>query len=70
MFETAKRLDVNVFATTHSYDCVHALAAITRPDFASAGEVSLIRVERGNPRGIPFNENEISRLAEWDIEAR
>lgn len=70
VFETAKRLDVNVFATTHSYDCVHALAAITKPDVRTAGGVSLIRVERGKPEGIPFNEEEISRLVEWQIEAR
>lgn len=70
VFETAKRLDVTVFATTHSYDCVHALAAIARPDIRDGGEVSLIRVERDNPRGVHFTEAEISHLAEWQIEAR
>jgi len=70
VYETAKRLDVSVFATTHSYDCVHALAAITRPDVRTAGDVSLIRVERGKAEGIPFSEEEISRLDEWQIEAR
>lgn len=70
VFETAKRLDVTVFATAHSYDCVHALAAITRPDVWATGEVSLVRIERGNPQGVHFDEAEISRLAEWQIEAR
>jgi AAA domain, putative AbiEii toxin, Type IV TA system/AAA ATPase domain len=70
VFETAKRLDVTVFATTHSYDCVHALAAIAPPESCAAGEVSLIRVERGNPEGVHFNEVEIGHLAEWQIEAR
>lgn len=70
VFETAKRLDVSVFATTHSYDCVHALAAIARESEQGPGEVSLIRVERDNPQGIVFSENEIYHLADWDIEAR
>ena len=70
LFETAKRLDVTVFATTHSYDCVYALAAIARPDDRASGEVSLIRIERGNPEGVQFSEQEISHLAEWRIEAR
>jgi hypothetical protein len=70
VFETAKRLDVTVFATTHSYDCVHALAGIANPDAREAGEVSLIRVERGNPEGVHFTEEEIAHLAEWQIEAR
>lgn len=70
VFETAKRLDVTVFATTHSYDCVHALSTISRPDDLSSGEVSLIRIERGNPEGVQFSEQEISHLAEWKIEAR
>lgn len=70
VFETAKRLDVTVFATTHSYDCVHALAAIARPDIREGGEVSLVRIERDNPRAIHFTEEEISHLADWQIEAR
>jgi hypothetical protein len=68
--EMARRLDVTVFATTHSYDCVHALAAIARSDVRAPGEVSLVRIERGNPEGIHFSEEEISHLAEWQIEAR
>jgi hypothetical protein len=70
VFATAKRLDVTVFATTHSHDCVHALAAIARREVRAAGEVSLIRVERDNPEGVHFSEEEISHLAEWQIEAR
>ncbi len=70
VFETAKRLDVTVFATTHSYDCVHALTAIARPDIGEGGEVSLVRVERDNPKGVHFTEAEISNLVEWRIEAR
>ncbi len=65
---TAQRLDVAVFATTHSYDCVHALSAITRD--RSPCDVALVRVERGNARGITFTEREIRLLAEREIEPR
>lgn len=70
VFDTAKRLNIQVFATTHSYDCVHALSAIALPDDRASGEVVLIRVERDNPQGVLFSEQEISHLAEWRIEAR
>ncbi len=70
VFQTAKRLNVDVFATAHSYDCVHALSAITTGDGRPADEVALIRLERGNPRGVHFSEEEIRNLAEWQVEAR
>lgn len=70
VFETAKRLDVTVFATTHSSDCVHALAEIAQSDGTSTDGVSLIRIERDNPEGVSFTEEEIRHLAEWQIEAR
>ncbi len=70
VFETAKRLDVTVFATTHSYDCVRALAAIADPNVREASEVVLLRLEPGKHEGVHFSEAEIARLAERDIEPR
>jgi ABC-type branched-subunit amino acid transport system ATPase component len=70
VFETATRLNVCVYATTHSYDCVHALAAIARPGVQQDGEVSLIRVDRERPDAVHFSEREITLLAEREIEAR
>jgi hypothetical protein len=70
VFETAKRLNVCVYATTHSYDCVHALATIANPETRDAGEVSLIRVDRHLSHGVSFSEREISLLAEREIEPR
>ncbi|MBI4820713.1 MAG: AAA family ATPase [Deltaproteobacteria bacterium] len=70
VFETASRLNVRVFATTHSYDCVHALAAITNGRAGTDGDVSLIRVDRENPDGVHFNEREIAALASREIEPR
>lgn len=70
VFETARRLNVCVYATTHSYDCVHALAEIAKPDGRADGDVALLRVERGFPSAIHFDEKEISLLAAREIEAR
>ncbi len=68
--ETARRLNVVVFATTHSYDCVHALSAITDGDSGRPAEVALLRVEREIKEAIHFSAGEIAKLAEWGIEPR
>ncbi len=70
VYETAKRLDVQVFATTHSRDCVDSLAAIARPDAHEAGEISIQRIERGKDRAISYSEGEIVIAAERGIEVR
>lgn len=67
---TARRLDVQVFATTHSHDCVRSLSAISRSDVTDGSEVSIQRIERGNPRSVQFTEQEIVIAAERSIEVR
>jgi len=67
VFETAERLNVQVFATTHSRDCYEALAAITQPD---RHEVSIQRIERGRVDAVSFDEGAISAAAARDIEVR
>ncbi|HEX4420405.1 MAG TPA: AAA family ATPase [Kofleriaceae bacterium] len=64
---TARKLDVQVFATTHSRDCYEALAAVTEPD---RSEISLQRIERGKPEAIGFTEDEIRQAAERGLEVR
>jgi len=70
VFEAAKRLNVCVYATTHSYDCVHALATIADPDVRGVGEVALLRVDRGSAHAVHFSEREISLLGAREIEPR
>lgn len=67
VFETARQLDVQVFATTHSRDCYEALAAVTEPDRT---EISLQRIERGKREAIAFSEVEIRQAAERGLEVR
>jgi hypothetical protein len=69
IFNAAKEFDVQVFATTHSYDCVNSLAHIC----ATADEqnpVAIHRVERGASRSVPYGEEEIKVIADRDIEVR
>ena len=67
VFETARSLDVQVFATTHSRDCHEALAAVAEP---GRNEISLQRIERGKVEAIAFSEAEIRQAAERGLEVR
>lgn len=68
--DTARRLDVQVFATTHSRDCVESLSAISRAGVTTGSEVSIQRIERGSPTAISFSERDIVIAAERSIEVR
>jgi ABC-type branched-subunit amino acid transport system ATPase component len=67
VLETARTLEVQVFATTHSRDCYEALAAVTE---AGRGDISLQRIERGKVDAIGFTEAEIHQAAERGLEVR
>lgn len=67
---TARRLDVQVFATTHSLDCVSALAQVTeRPDIPEA-DVSLHRIERDSDKTIQYSPDELITAARHHLEVR
>lgn len=68
--QTAERLNVQVFATTHSRDAVDSLAAISRADVSNVNDVTIQRLERDNQRAVTFTENEIVVAAERGIEVR
>jgi len=68
ILKTAKHLDVQVFATTHSHDCVSSLAEVCRS--IPPGQVSLQRIELDKERAVAFTEKEILIAAERDMEVR
>jgi hypothetical protein len=70
VFTTARELDVQVFATTHSFDCVNSLASICNDDNHVTGEITLQRIEAGRTRAVAYNENEIKTAADRVIEVR
>jgi hypothetical protein len=65
----SKENRTQVFATTHSNDCVHALASICS-DNESATDVTIHRLEENKRRTIPFSESEIRIAADSNIEIR
>ncbi|MBU0623362.1 MAG: ATP-binding protein [Candidatus Thermoplasmatota archaeon] len=68
--ETAIRLNVQVFATTHSGDAVDSLAAISRADVSEGSDVTIQRLERDEHRAVAYNEQEIVVAAERGTEVR
>jgi len=68
--ESAKRLDVQVFATTHSLDCVRALARLRKKQPEIAAEITVHRVEKGAQRTIAYDADEIVVAADSHIEVR
>jgi predicted ATPase len=70
IFGAAKDLNVQVFATTHSSDCIRSLAELCYSETDATEHVTLQRVERGQPRAVPYTESEIEAAAESNIEVR
>jgi AAA domain, putative AbiEii toxin, Type IV TA system/AAA ATPase domain len=67
--DVSKEFKTQVFATTHSYDCVNALASICS-EYDGADEVSIQRIETGGETAIRFSEAEIKIAAKRHIEMR
>ena len=70
IWETAKRLNVQVFATTHNSDCWTSLASIASQEDAAGDGITIQRIERGKATGIVFTETEIVIAAKRGIEVR
>jgi predicted ATPase len=70
VIETAKRLNVQVFATTHSLDCVRALARLRNKYPEVAAEVTLHRVEKDAPKTVVYDADDLVIAAESEIEVR
>ncbi len=70
LYECAKRFNVQIFATTHSWDCCHSLAVICRDDVSEESDVTISRIERGRESAVGYTEREIVAVADRDIEVR
>ncbi|MEO1374268.1 MAG: AAA family ATPase [Cyanobacteria bacterium J06635_10] len=70
IWETAKRLNVQVFATTHNSDCWRSLASIASEEDAAEDGISIQRIEKDKNTAVSFNEREIIIAAEREIEVR
>lgn len=71
VLRTASKLDVQVFATTHSDDCWKALANVLEAEEGALDEaVSLHRLEGGRAKSVVFPGNRIRIAAANEIEVR
>ncbi len=70
VYETANRLNVQVFATTHSSDCWKSLASISRENVSESSEVTIQRIDTKISNAIHFSEQEIVLAANGNIEIR
>lgn len=70
MKAAVEQLGVQVFATTHSRDCVSELATIAREGVSEGSQVTIQRIEKGNPVAVAYTEQEIVAAAEHGVEVR
>lgn len=70
LYKAAKEFGVQIFATTHSSDCVESLAQICSGGQDAKHRVTLQRIEAGKEKSIPFSEGEIKMAAEHKMEIR
>ncbi|MDV3353354.1 chromosome segregation protein SMC [Leptolyngbyaceae cyanobacterium CCMR0082] len=70
IWKTAKRLNVQVFATTHNSDCWTSLAAMANSENVIEEGITIQRIEKDKPKSIVFTERQVVIAAERGIEVR
>ncbi|MDE0206330.1 MAG: AAA family ATPase [Candidatus Tectomicrobia bacterium] len=70
VINAARRSNVQVFATTHSYDCLKGLASVLENDVDLASDVSLQKIERALPQAVSLPGEKIPVAIEREIEVR
>jgi AAA15 family ATPase/GTPase len=70
IYETAKQLNVQVFATTHSRDCWESLAEIAESENDLEDGIIVHRIEKEKSNSIIIGKDEMAIAAERGIEVR
>jgi AAA15 family ATPase/GTPase len=71
ILEASKRLNVQVFATTHNSDCWTSLAAVANAENHTGDDnITIHRIERDKSMSVMFNERQMAIAAERGIEVR
>lgn len=70
VIRAAVRSSVQVFATTHSLDCIRALASLHRGSPELSSEVSVFKLDRRLDKAIRLDASEVEAAVEEDIEIR
>jgi AAA15 family ATPase/GTPase len=70
VWETAKKLNIQVFATTHSRDCWQSLAELITEEKIADNDITIQRIDRDKEKAVSFNTRQIYLASERDIEVR
>jgi hypothetical protein len=70
VIETAKKFNMQVFATTHSWDCLEGLGEYCRKNPAMAMEVAVHKIERSLERGVAFSGDRLPSVIDSKVEIR
>ena len=70
LIEAARTFDLQVFATSHSLDCLMALSRVTADTAELGPEVSVHRFEVGASSTVRFDAAELSTAIEHELEVR
>ena len=68
--DTGTGVDVQVFATTHSLDCIRGLAEAVERDATFTDDVAIFRIERPGEQAVRFGGDELRVVIENEIEVR
>ena len=66
----SKKLNVQVFATTHSNDCWTSLAEVAEEESVETNEVSIQRIEKEGRMSVTFSKSEMIYAADLGVEVR
>ena len=66
----ARRLSIQVFATTHSWDCIQGFQQVAQEDEQSDGFLVRLGRKQGNIVATVYNEEELAIVTREQIEVR
>ena len=70
LVQVARKSDVQIFATTHSYDCIRGLGSLVRSRPELSGEISLQKLHPSLEQAVSFVGEQIAVAVEQQIELR
>ncbi|NCR98567.1 MAG: AAA family ATPase [Microcystis aeruginosa L311-01] len=70
VWETAKKLNIQVFATTHSRDCWQSLAELITEEKITDNEITIQRIDKEKSQSVIFDPEEIVIAATSNLEVR
>ncbi|MCA2506726.1 MAG: AAA family ATPase [Microcystis sp. M54BS1] len=70
VWETAKKLNIQVFATTHSRDCWQSLGELITEEKITDNEITIQRIDREKSQSVIFDPEEIVIAATSNLEVR